>query len=131
MTYDRTIPPGLEDAIVSALESSPYRRDAALSRRGLIFWVGQHMGASVPERIVREAIHSLRRKGVLICSAPGAEGGYWLATSREDVDECREREFRAKAFDLLETDAAMDKAARARWGDAVQISLFETMEVQR
>jgi hypothetical protein len=61
----------------------------------------------------------------LILSAPGEDGGYWLAESWEQVNEFREREIRSRAMDLLETDTAMETAARELWGKTVQLKLLE------
>jgi hypothetical protein len=124
MTFDRTIPAGLEDAILEVLAACNYRREAALSRSSLVLAASAKMGEDIPDRVIRLAIHSLRRKGVLICSAPGADGGYWLASDWQDVSEFFERELHPKAMDLLETESAMKEAARRKFGDAVQVSLF-------
>ena len=131
MTYERTIPPGLEDAIVSVLEAHPYQRDHAMSRCALIFMVSVEMGAKIDERIIREAIHSLRNKGVLICSAPGKKGGYWLSQGWDDVIEFCDRELHSRALDLLRTEKIMREATRRQFGEAVQVPLFETMEARR
>lgn len=128
MTYARTVPPNLEAAIVAALEAHPHRREYAMSRDNLVFMCEEIMGDSIPERIVREAIHSLRNKGVLICSAPGRAGGYWLSANWDDVIEFCDRELHSRAVDLLETESRMKSAARRQFGDAVQITLFDMAE---
>ena len=60
----------------------------------------------------------------LICSAPGEDGGYYLAATREEFNEFCDRELHPKAMDMLETESAMKAAARRMWGDAVQMELI-------
>lgn len=81
-------------------------------------------GHRTNERAVRQAIHDLRRDGHLICSAPGEDGGYYLAASLQEFDEFIQRELHPKAMDLLETERAMKASARRVWGDAVQLALI-------
>lgn len=85
----------------------------------------QNMGyRGVDNRDVREVIHGLRRQGYLICALPGSSGGYYMATDQEEFDEFARREFEGKISDMSTTLSAMRHAARERWGDAYQRSLF-------
>ena len=69
---------------------------------------------------MRQAIHDLRRAGFLICSAPGEDGGYFMAATLEEFEEFCERELHPKAVDMLETESAMRAAARQQFGEATQ-----------
>jgi len=49
---------------------------------------------------------------------------YFVAETAEEWREFRHQNLRARALDILETDKAMAKAARERFGPAVQLALF-------
>jgi len=74
---------------------------------------------------MRECVKVLRRSGRLICSAPGEDGGYYLATTQAEFLEFDRLELGAKIADMNETRLAMIKAARAQFGDASQMELFD------
>jgi hypothetical protein len=82
------------------------------------------MGYQVDNRNVREIIHGLRRQKYLICGLPGIAGGYFMATNLEEFEEFADKEFKSKIRDMGETLNAMQAAARERFGDAIQRSLF-------
>ena len=112
------VTPMLEQRILSALTNRVGRANA-IGRGVLVYSLGED------ERVIREAIHSLRKKGTLICSAPGSGGGYWMAEGWGDVANFCETELHSRAMDLLETEKALREAARQRFGEATQPSLLE------
>jgi DNA-binding transcriptional regulator PaaX len=104
------IPDGLKEAVHQVIGEMAPTRARSISGANLVSAILQrNIGCS--HRQVRIAIHDLRRDGVLILSAPGEDGGYWLAENHEQVTEFRERELRSRAMDLLETDTEMEQAA--------------------
>ncbi|GAP11773.1 hypothetical protein BECAL_02966 [Bellilinea caldifistulae] len=125
MKYDEIIekmPPGLERAILRVLESRRGRRNA-IGRNELTAMV-RRLGQPASERQVREMIKQLRRKGYLICSAPGEDGGYYWADTLEEYQEFRKMEFAAKIADMSETLRAMDQSAERIFGDSFQMRLL-------
>jgi hypothetical protein len=124
-TYERIIaemPAGLDRAILRVLDYH-HGKVNAVGREALVLAV-ESLGFDTNERQVRRAIHDLRRQGYLILSAPGEDGGYYLAA---DLDEFRlfiDRELHPKAIDMLETEAAMQKAARQQFGEGTQPALL-------
>lgn len=114
--------PGLERAVLRTLEKR-VGREMAISRQELVKTIVS-LGCSASDRAIRAKINELRKQGVLICSAGGHDGGYWLAKDRQEVDAFLGAEIRSKAMDLLETANAMSEAARERWGEGVQASMF-------
>lgn len=98
-------------------------REQAIGREALVTEAA-HMGFAMHERQIREGIKSLRRKGYLICSAAGEDGGYYLAASRQEYEEFRLAEYAGKIADMVETMQAMDSAAREQFGEGVQARLF-------
>jgi hypothetical protein len=119
------LPEGLEAAVLDALTHDSIGKPNVMSRHDLIYLASARMMRQIPDRQIRLAVHNLRIKGNLVCSAPGDDGGYWLAANLEEVDECCRREFHAKAMDLLKTENAMHEAARLLFGDAFQLALLE------
>ncbi|MBE3038296.1 MAG: hypothetical protein IMZ62_05745 [Chloroflexi bacterium] len=120
-TYDRMItemPAGLERAMLRAL-SFHLGRAHAIGRGELVYGL-RMAGCEVSERQARRCIHDLRRAGNLICSAPGEDGGYFLAVSLEEFREFCDRELHPKAVDMLETESKMKEAARQQFGEASQ-----------
>ncbi|MEJ5201402.1 MAG: hypothetical protein WHV66_04130 [Anaerolineales bacterium] len=116
------LPPGLERAILRVLESRRGRQNA-IGRNELTALV-QRLGQPASERQVREAIKQLRRQGYLICSAPGADGGYYWANTLEEYREFRNMEYAAKIADMSETLRMMDSAAEKIFGDNFQLRLL-------
>jgi hypothetical protein len=118
----RNMPMGLDRAMLQVLS---YRmgRGRAIGRAELVDAV-RLIGYDSPERMVRHCIRELRREGRLICSAPGEDGGYYLAETLAEFEEFAEAEFRAKIADMSETLAAMKAAARAAFGEGVQLELI-------
>jgi hypothetical protein len=117
------IPVGLEGELVRIL-SAHVGYPQAIGREKLVLTV-RLAGRDVNERVVRQVIHDLRRKGHLICSAPGESGGYYLAANLVEFQEFYERELHAKALDLLETEKVLKESARRQFGEASQPSLLE------
>lgn len=75
------------------------------------------------DRAVREAIRQLRRDGHLILSSISPPYGYFLAASREEWCEFRDRNLRPRAMDILETAKAMAEAAQRRYGSTAALDL--------
>lgn len=116
------IPMGLDRAVLRALEAHQ-GKDQALGRKELVGMVAK-LGFACHDRHVRETIKQMRRKGYLICSAAGEDGGYYLARNMAEYQAFKETEYLAKIVDMHETLAAMDAAARQAFGDGVQLSLL-------
>lgn len=116
------VPDGLEEAVLTVLDAHKGVENA-IGRNALV-WTLRTMGRTVHERVVRECIKRLRRDGHLICSTPGKNGGYYLATSRQEFLEFDQYEFGAKIADMNETRKAMWKAMQEQFGEAVQERLF-------
>ncbi|MFZ3150232.1 MAG: hypothetical protein WA116_00955 [Anaerolineaceae bacterium] len=100
----------------------PYSRQELITRTHLVAVVNR-MGFRIEERAVRDVIKNLRRKGYLICALPGVEGGYYIAQSRKEYEEFRQKEYIAKISDMSKTVRAMDTAAITQFGDAQQLEL--------
>jgi hypothetical protein len=118
----KTMPVGLERAVLRIL-SQRVGRTLVIGRMSLVNET-MKMGFQANERQIREAIKYLRRQGHLICSAPGSNGGYWMAANLTELDEFGHQEFEAKISDMSETWRAMKKAAKKKFGTAVQERLF-------
>lgn len=114
------MPPGLDRAVLRVVElitvMNPIPRGELVARVQLLGWLAS-------ERQVRETIKQLRRRGYLICSTPGNDGGYYMANSLKEYEEFRKNEYAAKITDMAETMRAMDAAARERFGDGYQTGL--------
>lgn len=114
--------PSLERAVLRVL-TFHVGRDRAVGSAALLTAVRMH-GFHASERQVRDAVKQLRRSGVLIGSAAGEGGGYYILTSQQEFDSFTAVEFQAQISDMLETLQAMRDAARREWGDAGQPVLF-------
>lgn len=123
MNDSRQVQAGLDKDVLFALQYALGRKHA-IGRAALLGYLHSVYGREVNEREMRQCIHDLRRAGHLICSAPGEDGGYYMATTLQEFDEFLERELHPKAMDLLETEKAMKAAARQRFGEAAQIGLM-------
>lgn len=117
-----TVPDGLESAVLTVLSDHKGMENAI--GRGALVWELRAMGRTEHERVVRECIKQLRRKGHLICSMPGENGGYYIATSREEFMNFDRCELGAKISDLNETRQAMLRAVLEQFGDAIQERLL-------
>lgn len=133
--YDRLIaamPSGLERAIVQVLKWHVGRQNAIKKQRpaksvlnttdGIMEKLALAGGFRPHERQFRDAIRNLRRAGWLIAST--SADGYFLVSDLLEYNEFRDSELSARIADLSETRAAMDAAARQRFGDAVQVGLL-------
>jgi hypothetical protein len=112
------VPEVLFPAILLVMES--HRGVEQAISRGALVWGLRAAGYGFHERIVRECIKQLRRRGHLICSTPGEHGGYYIATSKQEFLEFDRDEFGAKISDMNETRQAMLKAVKEQFGEAVQ-----------
>ena len=119
MSYAPAIPRGLEQVVLRILMTHQ-GRSQAISRMVLVRELIRYTGNNYHERIVRECIKQLRRQGNLICSTPGEDGGYYIATSRSEFDLFDQTEFGAKIADMNETRQAMLKAARKQFDQVTQ-----------
>jgi SAM-dependent methyltransferase len=118
----RKIPEGLGNAILNVLD---FHRGplAAIGREDLVDQLAAN-GFECHERLVREVIKILRRDGHLICSAPGENGGYYMARDMAEYLHFKEHEFEPKIADMKQTIQAMDEAAKKQFGPAYQPSLI-------
>jgi hypothetical protein len=118
------LPPGLERYTIRCLEGH-IGRDQAISRGSLLIAVQMMPGCStVSDRQLRLMINILRKKGCIICSSGGEEGGYWVGSSWNEVEEYVERELNSRIVDLAETKAGILRGAQEQWGEGVQGRLF-------
>ncbi len=125
------VPYGLEQAIHNLLKDFHTGRHNAISRDQLLIdlrVMGFHWESkSTAERMMRDCINQMRHNGELICSTGGVMGGYWMATSNEEVHKFTNHECKSRAMDLLEQAQAMEAAAErlfGRYSPEKQISLF-------
>lgn len=119
MTYQPSIPRGLTQVVLHILQGR-LGRPQAIGRGALVRELQKRTGSPHHERLVRECIKQLRRKGHLICSTPGEDGGYYMAATKDEFELFDHAEFGAKIADMNETRQAMLKAARERFASAVQ-----------
>lgn len=115
------IPVGLDRALLRAL-SFHKGKGQAVGRTDLVKLVAAG-GFRVHERALREMIKTLRRQGHLICSMPGEDGGYYLASDLAEFQEFAVMEFEGKIADMSVTLRAMREAAIREFGDGVQLGL--------
>ncbi|MGI6259996.1 MAG: hypothetical protein ACOYKC_09090 [Anaerolineaceae bacterium] len=76
------------------------------------------------DRPMRRAIEELRREGHLICHKKDKPDGYYLASNKAEYEDFRTREYRSRIANMADTMREMDKAAEAKFGEAVQLELF-------
>jgi DNA-binding transcriptional regulator PaaX len=118
----QNMPPGIDRAILRVLTFHQGKANAI--GRGNLVKELTLSGFRAHERQVREMIKTMRRDGQLICSAPGEDGGYYLAQDKTEFEEFANSEFKSKISDMSETLHAMQAAAAAQFGQAHQTSLF-------
>lgn len=116
------MPVGLDRALLRVMDFH-HGKHAAIGRGELVRQVA-NCGFKVHERAMREAIKQLRRQGVLICSVPGEDGGYYLAANAQEFYEFARMEFEGKIADMSQTLTAMRAAAAREFGEGVQRTLF-------
>jgi predicted transcriptional regulator len=124
MDYQKIVdkmPPGIERGTLRII-SYHIGKPRAIGSNALVAALSS-LGIHTNERQVRIVIRDLRRAGHLICSVPGDNGGYYLASNRVEYDEFRQAEYQAKISDMQETMTAMDKAARQAFGIGYQQTL--------
>ena len=90
-------------------------RQNVIGRPGLLAQLNRS-GFDVDDRQLRLQINLLRKRGILICSAGGRNGGYWIAANHDEIDKFLNREVRARIADLSEQDRAMSTSAREAFG---------------
>ncbi len=117
----QNMPAGLDRAILRIVDFHR-GKSAAIGGEELTRQVGMS-GFHIDHRTVREMIKALRRKKHLICSTPGTDGGYYLATDLAEYEEFKMREYQAKILDMSETVRFMDQAAMEQFGQGVQLRL--------
>lgn len=120
-TYSVPLPPDLGLAIMIVL-SFHVGRHNTISRANLCAELN-HL--KISDRELREQIKQLRRSGHLIGSLSGENGGYYLITTPDDLQEFFRREYQAKINDMRQTVEAMTKTASQRWGpDSIQLRML-------
>ena len=112
------LPEGLGKEILTILSNHKGREKAILGDR--LTEIVQFRGFVVNNRQVRLQISQLRKSGVLIGSAPGSAGGYYICSSPEELEEFVREEYLPKINDMRETLSAMRKAASKHWGKAAK-----------
>ena len=119
--------PGLERATLRILNGHQ-GKDKTISRAAMVIELGKlgfgnRLSTVTFERQVRRCIVRLRKTGHLICSSSG-DGGYYLAADLKEYDDFSEQEYRSKIIDMSQTLIAMDKAAKAQFGEGYQMGMF-------
>ena len=103
--YIGEMPAGLDRALLRIL--SFHRGEAnAVSRFTLEMQCAQH-GFPESDRKIRACINLLRKAGYPICSKGGEDGGYYMATTRQELDDYITREPQARINDFSEQIKAM------------------------
>lgn len=115
------LPSGVDRALLRILYFH-IGRDRAVSRLQLLSSV-RDLGFKIDDRHLRFQINQLRKSGILICSTGGKNGGYWIASSRDEIDDFLNQEIRARIADLSEQDRAMTTSAHKSFG-VRQFTLF-------
>jgi hypothetical protein len=90
-------------------------RQNVIGRPGLLAQLNRS-GFDIDDRQLRLQINLLRKRGILICSAGGRNGGYWIAANHDEIDKFLNHEVRARIADLSEQDRAMSTSAREAFG---------------
>jgi hypothetical protein len=106
--YIGQMPAGLDRAILRIL-SFHEGAENAVSRFTLLMECAAH-GFPESDRQVRACINMLRKNGHPICSMGGENGGYYLATTRQELDDYIQREPQARINDFAEQIKAMRNA---------------------
>jgi hypothetical protein len=122
----QSLPPGL-DRVLAKIFSFHVGRENSLSRGALMLALDQMGFRFKDDRPVRAAISALRKTEkpeFMICSTGGVNGGYWLAASRQEVEEFIANELDPRISDLAATKRGMTRAAMSKWGEGVQGRLF-------
>lgn len=118
------LPPDLDRAVLRIL-SFHIGRENAISRVNFMAALKMHGFALNDDRTMRLQINLLRKRGFMICSAGGTNGGYWMAQNWAELEEYLASEVHPRAMDLLEIEKALRKAGEWEWGAlANQFSLF-------
>ncbi len=79
---------------------------------------------SVSDRQLRAAVNYLRKQGELILSTGGERGGYWLAESRQEVEEYLAAELLSRIADLSQQERAMRAELDRRYRPTLQERLL-------
>ena len=126
--YQR-LPPNLD--LVGAIQfvlNNHQGRDNAITRQDLCKTLALTPGLGGGknfDRVVRASINQMRKDGLPICSTGGKNGGYFMASSADELGEYLEAEVRSRAMDLLEQyRAMMDGARRYFPNESGQLALF-------
>ena len=61
-------------------------RQSVIGRPGLLAQLNRS-GFDIDDRQLRLQINLLRKRGILICSAGGRNGGYWIAANHDEIDK--------------------------------------------
>lgn len=118
-----TLSRGIDATILRVLTAHTGRQNA-IGGRALMNELSQRVGGQVHERVIRDEIKQLRRQGYLICSAPGEDGGYYMAANKAEFEEFDRIEFGAKIADMNETRQALLKAARVQFAEKAEQAAF-------
>lgn len=113
---DLDLSPQLERAIMQSILKYHEGRDNAIPRKTMLARLAQ-LGFHMEDRQMRMAINLLRKRGNIICSRGGEDGGYYLPADWGELQEFIDHELHPRAMDFLEQERAMKDAARARWGE--------------
>lgn len=112
---------GRKVALLSLLENRHVGKELAITADILASMFGDST-----DRPTRLAIQALRNSGHLILSSSHGEyKGYFMAATLNEYEEFRHQNFRARAMSILVTDKEMAHEARKKFGESVQLDLFE------
>lgn len=109
-----SLPHGLIRSVGRTLELH-VGEDRRISKPDILEALAQLGFKKVDDRKLRAAIHELRQSGVPILASSGSSG-YWLASSRAELDHFIDSELRPRATDLFKTISALESAAAESLG---------------
>lgn len=108
--YISQMPPGLDRAILRILQFHKGANNAILRKRFVAALKSHGFDMTRDDRPMRAAINQLRKQGHPICSSGGVNGGYYMATSRAELDDYIGREVQSKINDYSAQIKAMRNA---------------------
>lgn len=113
----KTMPAGVDRAILRIVSQRVGRENAIIGHE-MYAMIKDQYGLK-DQRQMREVVKKLRREGHTICSAPGKDGGYWMAKNRAEYEAFVEDEFRNKIIDMSTTLKAMNIGADEHLGPVI------------
>ena len=120
---DINTPYGLDTALIKLMQY--YRgEDNALKKPAILYELSVK-GWNVDERIFRKTVEQInndQEHDFIICSGPK---GYYMPATPAEVSEYNQRENLSRIRSLSRKSRAINEKRKRRWGEGVQVSLFE------